>query len=1500
MSDAPDTHVDPTPEAVEAASVRKPWVLRRIRRTLGWALLVATVAAIWLLQGSGGQRLVLDTLLGRVQSAFAGELTVQGIRSSSLLFNATLSGVRLEAEGGRSFLEADSVRIHYSAFGLITRRPTVTGITLWAPRLEISTYPGDDGPNVRRLLRARTEAGDSTAVPSELELGRIVIHDGLVEILSPAGAVGGRVPTVPLPEGDGRLKRLALEGIQGDFGEAVLRLGAVVPFSSSIRSLSMDVAILDRPLRVTDAQGLFTFGTAGIQLEDGRVSLPGSELTGRLRVGPGSTGGAWRFVTDLTTTAASLGDLDWLDDRIPDGRFGGRLQIAAGGGVDVIMHDVAADLDGSELNVDGTFTYEGGFEFDDLRVTARPLALERLEPWVGRAAPVDGWLSGQVVLNGRPTSLSTTGRVTLVPTGFGGRPTTADLSGIVHFGGDPGATNFEARLDPLNFDVLESLFPQAPVRGTGRGTVQISGRVSEGLRFTSDITHAADSLPESHVVASGLLQRDSVGAWLVDAQADLSPLALALLNDVQPALSLGGSARGTVRAVGMLRDIQLSGDFTVGGGSVLVEASADLTAIQDGYDLHVAFDGVEMTRAVPQLPANSTWSGRMEVEGRGVGLEAMEGVGSLTASGSNVGGLSVDTVRLRVSAEEGRLEVDTVFALLGGVALRGSGTVGLTDSVTGTADLTFSTDSLILLRPVFMGDNVLARDLLDEGERMILTFDGIDPDTLPLAEEVAMGGAVRGTVALSGSVQDLAVSLDASIDGGVYRRNSLGTAELTLEARGLPSRDGDWSLVFDGTDMDLARWGFQGAHVEFTGAGTQGSGWFEVRRTGEERYGATGAFALDSLGGTADLELATARVDSIQWQLTKPTRVTWDRTSLHFDDFEADRVGGDSGHVTVTGMLSRSPEEPSDFTVDMQGVNAGRVAHLLQFEETEVGGRVNFSAVVRGRASSPVIDARILAEQPMYGDISVDRLLTVVQYQDRVARVDAEAFSEDRSVFTAVGGIPVDLRLTALEDRIPAEMTMDLVIQADSLEAAGLMAPIAALQDIQGWVSGELSIRGSLREPAPSGRLNLHRAGWGVSALGVHHTDVSGLLTLYPDRTVDVAMAGRAGGVTDVTGALDFADLTNPELDLTVTFQEFQAVNRRDVTGLVSGNTTLTGTYRRPVVRGALSVDEGVLFLEEFARSAEVVDLTDPSLFSGADTLIFETRPLIADLQNPFLQNLRVDVELAVPRNTWLRSPEMNVEIGGDLILAYDRQARDLVMVGDLQALRGSYSVLGRRFEVASGTVGFIGVAGINPTLDIQAVSRIRRLGDQPLDVTANVTGSLIQPRVTLASEEQGLVESDLVSYLIFGRPTHELATGQQAALGGAVGAAASVAAGTVATAFSAAMAQGMGVDYLSISQAGDFAEFESLQGSFSATQVEIGQYLSEDVFVVVVLRPIQSQTTRASTFGGARVEWALSDFFTAEGFVEDRFLRNQSLGIRDVASSNRVLGVFVFREWGY
>ncbi|MDG2283392.1 MAG: hypothetical protein P8L45_09735, partial [Longimicrobiales bacterium] len=55
------------------------------------------------------------------------------------------------------------------------------------------------------------------------------------------------------------------------------------------------------------------------------------------------------------------------------------------------------------------------------------------------------------------------------------------------------------------------------------------------------------------------------------------------------------------------------------------------------------------------------------------------------------------------------------------------------------------------------------------------------------------------------------------------------------------------------------------------------------------------------------------------------------------------------------------------------------------------------------------------------------------------------------------------------------------------------------------------------------------------------------------------------------------------------------------------------------------------------------------------------------------------------------------------------------------------------------------------------------------------------------------------------------------------------------------------------------------------------------------------------NTVAGLRVEWALTDNYNVEGFLEDRSLRSGSLSLGVSSLKNdRIWGVFFFREWGY
>jgi translocation and assembly module TamB len=681
-----------------------------------------------------------------------------------------------------------------------------------------------------------------------------------------------------------------------------------------------------------------------------------------------------------------------------------------------------------------------------------------------------------------------------------------------------------------------------------------------------------------------------------------------------------------------------------------------------------------------------------------------------------------------------------------------------------------------------------------------------------------------------------------------------------------------------------------------------GSGEVHMTRRESESYTLAGDFQLDSVGGEAHLTEMVATLEERTWSMARPTWISWTADVLGVEDLEVIREGDDPMRLTAAGTLAREGE--SDFQLDVDGLHLERLGAMLRNDPLDIAGHLDLRVRVRGPAPAPLIDAELEIEDPRFRNMTLSRVEGTMSYRDRAAAMTLGAWDGERQALTASGTVPVDLSLGEVASRRLDE-PMDLVLAADSLDAGLALAYFGSLEDVVGVISADVQLRGTTENPIPSGQVRLEDGAWTMEALGVRHRNVSGSLDLREDQTVTVDLSTTGTGTSTVTGTIRLSPLDDPSLDLTVSFDRFRAMERRDIEGTLSGDLTVTGTYQRPLTEGTLTVDEGLLQVDEFSRAAGVVDLSDPRLFSqglAVDTTVFMSQRILADIRNPFLDNLRLNVNLSVPRNTWLRSNEMNVEMGGDLLVRYDRSAGDLVLVGELQALRGTYLVLGRTFEVDEGIVSFIGRPGINPSLDIAAVSRFRTSEGGQVAITATVDGTLVQPRVTLTSEAGELSQSDLISYLVFNQSAAEVGRAQQSFLGQATGGAAATAVSGVVTfglgsfvnQSGAAIAQELSLDYVAVSSGPASAEWAGLRSA----QLELGRYLGDDVFAVVTFRPLIEE---ASRFGGVRIEWALTDVYNFEAFVEDRFLRSGVgfLGIQELGGE-LLYGVLFAREWSY
>ena len=85
--------------------------------------------------------------------------------------------------------------------------------------------------------------------------------------------------------------------------------------------------------------------------------------------------------------------------------------------------------------------------------------------------------------------------------------------------------------------------------------------------------------------------------------------------------------------------------------------------------------------------------------------------------------------------------------------------------------------------------------------------------------------------------------------------------------------------------------------------------------------------------------------------------------------------------------------------------------------------------------------------------------------------------------------------------------------------------------------------------------------------------------------------------------------------------------------------------------------------------------------------------------ESPLLANMRIDVDVTVNRNTWLRSRDANIEMYTEEPVRVHREADALALTGVISTDRGEYSFLSKTFQIKRGSATFTGGAELNPIL---------------------------------------------------------------------------------------------------------------------------------------------------------------------------------------------------------
>ncbi|UCF04407.1 MAG: translocation/assembly module TamB domain-containing protein [bacterium] len=369
-------------------------------------------------------------------------------------------------------------------------------------------------------------------------------------------------------------------------------------------------------------------------------------------------------------------------------------------------------------------------------------------------------------------------------------------------------------------------------------------------------------------------------------------------------------------------------------------------------------------------------------------------------------------------------------------------------------------------------------------------------------------------------------------------------------------------------------------------------------------------------------------------------------------------------------------------------------------------------------------------------------------------------------------------------------------------------------------------VAGTVENPKIIGGVDLLDAGFRIAGMEENFSNVRATVKIEDTLITITEMNGREGkeGSFSCNGWMTLRGWKPRQYSVKAYLDDFLIASIPDILSIVSGELSIGSRIESgrtiPVLGGNIEVKRAEVYydLGELASREPSSTMAPPSWYAAVD--------------------------LEVPGNTWLKTPDANVELQGRITLYHDQ--RGMYLRGRLNLIRGWYTIYNNKFRVRSGTLDFVHAGGFRPVVDIEAETR----DPEGRKIFLNLTWTQddVEPRLVLTHEDPGYSQTDIWKMLGGGF------------LGSAGGS------GTSWDALSTA--QSLAANYierlLNSQMEGITIELESTGGTGTTdgtlgekeTMIAVGKYLSEGLYVKF------KQGLSISTARQIEVEYRISDLF--------------------------------------
>src|ERR1041385_3268497 len=1345
-----------------------------IRRSLGAALwtvvglLAGFLGALSSLVGTGAGRTLLARVSeGALRQVFTGTVEIGDV-GGSLLTGLTLRDVRLFDADTTLVAFLPQANVSYNPFDFAAGRIVLFELDLHHPVINLVQHPGGR-LNIEELLRlggAKHDTGPHG--PAAFILFRNVrITDGSVtlRLQAPRPQPGDSSLEIETGGPNGRMRVRRFEHLD-------TRLNALQISSPRERGIGIDVVRLavessDPVVRLVDVAGRLKVIGDSLDLRLARVRLPGSALRDArgLISWPRDT---VLFDLRLRADSATLGDFLFIDRRfggVPGaGVVSGDVRLRSHGGrvLEVGLDPVRLACGGG--GVAGRLTAfsaadSGRVALRDADLDASDFDLEFARPFLD-TLPFAGRLSGHTTATGPLAALALETdwafRGSLEP---GWPESRVRGKGEVSLGGAGlRFQSFAVEASSLDLGMVARIAPAVRLQGRLAATGTLSGPLTDA-QFAGTLEHRDGDRPASTVTGSVRLDtRSDVLGIYADVTAD--SVSFEGLQGSFPTLPLHGAVSGPVKLAGPISALETHVDLRARGGDVRGDGTLLLDPPHYGArDFEVVARDVDLERWLGGGDRNAIPPSRLSftVHADVAGDSAVPPVGTVRAvlQPSLLAGASMDSGAVHIRFADQRVYVDSLRVAQAGLVTTGSGALGWSRGTRGQLGLDFDADNLAAIDPLVTW---LARGTPIPGA----ADDPGEAATAPLA------GTARVVLRLEGSFDSLGLETRASVERLTWRgwRLPAGRARLAWQPGPVPM----FTLEATLDSVAHGEFGLSGAFASARGT-PDSLTWHARSRIGDGgAVLAGGRFArrdgpTDGRTLAIGLDSLAVRLPGDVWVLERPTELTVTDSAATVSRLALQSAYG-SGKLVLEGALPTRGR--ADAHLQLEAFPVAGLYALLERDTAGVGGTVTVAAGLSGTRASPVSSGSFSLSNATFGEFRAPFMDGTFDYHDQRLNGALHLWRSGQQILDVQVHLPLDLALEPVARRQLPD-TLSVGASADSVDLSVLEALTPAVRQVAGVFSTDLGIAGTWDAPRLRGGLGIANAAATIPALNVRYEDINGRLAFSGDTIGIQSLSMRSErGRADITGFLRLEQLTHPVLDLQIAADQFKALDLKgNVTIAASGRVSLEGPVFGATLTGNAKVTSGLLYFADLVqkRIVNLDELADTSLAA-----LIQQQRLGPEFENVFLDSLRIqDLELEMGSDVWLRSNEANIQLAGFARLT--KQRDQYLVSGTLQAVRGTYrlkvgSVLSREFVVSEGTVRYFGTPDQDAALDIKAKHVVHPVpaAGQPIEditVVAHIGGTLLVPKVTLEAEKYDLSQTEIISLLLFGKRSVDLAGDQ-------------------------------------------------------------------------------------------------------------------------------------------